>query len=114
MAAHHHRRDPHLGRRLGHLSWYAARWNIEVFHHTLKSGGCLGNANSLQAGLAINSPETPPPLGEAMRMVAKLGGFLGRQGDGHPGATTLWRGLDRLADITSTFTICHPPIPAGP
>jgi len=48
-----------------------------------------------------------------MRMVAKLSGFLGRQGGGHPGATTLWRGLDRLADITSTFTICHPSIPTS-
>ena len=147
---------------LERLSWYAARWNIEVFHRTLKSG-CriedrrLGDADSLQACLAIdlvvawrvmyltklgretpaipcsvffeeaewmalhchhhrcsNPPATPPTLGEAMRMVAKLGGFLGRKGDGHPGATTLWRGLDRLADITSTFTIFHPSIPAGP
>ncbi|MGF1613629.1 MAG: IS4 family transposase [Gammaproteobacteria bacterium] len=30
-------------------------------------------------------PETPPTLGEAMRRVAKLGGFLGRKGDGPPG-----------------------------
>lgn len=150
-----------LEEALERLSWYAARWNIEVFHRTLKSG-CriedrrLGNSDSLQACLAIdlvvawrvmyltklgratpdtpcsaffeeaeckalhchhhrscNPPETPPPLGEAMRMVAKLGGFLGRKGDDHPGATTLWRGLDRLADITSTFTIFHPSIPAG-
>ena len=36
------------------------------------------------------------------------------KGANSPGATTLWRGLDRLADITSTFTIFHPSIPAGP
>jgi hypothetical protein len=59
-------------------------------------------------------PETPPTLGEAMHLVAKLGGFLGRKGDGHPGATVLWRGLNRLADITETFTIFHPSIPSGP
>lgn len=47
-------------------------------------------------------------------MVAKLGGFLGRKGDGHPGATVLWRGLNRLADITETFSIFHPSIPGGP
>jgi len=47
-------------------------------------------------------------------MVAKLGGFLGRKGDGHPGATVLWRGLNRLADIAETFAIFHPSIPAGP
>jgi hypothetical protein len=147
---------------LERLNWYAARWNIEVFHRTLKSG-CriedrrLGDAESLQACLAIDlvvawrvmyltklgretpelpcsvffeeaewkalachqqrsptPPETPPTLGEAMRMVAKLGGFLGRKGDGHAGPTVLWRGLNRLADITETFSIFHPSIPGGP
>ncbi len=41
-------------------------------------------------------PEKPPPLREAVRMVASLGGFLGRKADGEPGTTTLWRGLQRL------------------
>jgi hypothetical protein len=147
---------------LERLRWYAVRWNIEVFHRTLKSG-CriedrrLERAEGLQACLAIdlvvawrvmwlsklgretpdvpcsvffeeaewqalhchhhrspNPPETPPTLGEAMQMLAKLGGFLGRQCDGNPGATALWRGLARLSDITDTFSIFHPSIPAGP
>jgi hypothetical protein len=95
---------------LERLGWYAARWNIEVFHRTLKSG-CrledrrLGDAASLQACLAID-------LVVAWRVIHLT--KLGRKGDGHPGATTLWRGLDRLADITSTFAIFHPSIPAGP
>ena len=59
-------------------------------------------------------PETPPTLGEAMPMVAQLGGFLGRPGDGDPGATVLWRGLNRLTDITETFAIFYPSIPNGP
>lgn len=29
-------------------------------------------------------------------------------------ATVLWRGLNRLADITETFSIFHPSIPAWP
>ena len=32
-------------------------------------------------------------LREAVRMVAQLGGFLARKGDGEPGVKTLWRGL---------------------
>lgn len=44
-------------------------------------------------------PATPPSLREAMRMVASLGGFLGRKGDGEPGTETLWRGLQHLDDI---------------
>ena len=49
------------------------------------------------------APAVPPTLGEAMRMVAKLGGFLGRKGDGNPGAEVLWRGLRRLDDITAAY-----------
>ena len=130
------------------LSWYALRWQIEVYHRTLKSG-ChieerqLGNADRLQACLAIDMvvawritwlarlgretpnvpcsvffeeaqwkalvsfvtksyapPSEPPELREAMRMVAGLGGFLGRKGDGEPGTKSLWLGLQRLDDIT--------------
>jgi hypothetical protein len=44
-------------------------------------------------------PAAPPPLGEAMRAVARLGGFLGRRGDGAPGPLVLWRGLGRLRDL---------------
>jgi len=39
---------------------------------------------------APNPPETPATLGAAIHRVAWLGGFLGRQGDCHPGAAVLW------------------------
>ena len=48
-------------------------------------------------------PKKPPSLKEAVFMIAKLGGFLGRKNDGNPGATTVWRGLQRLEDITLGF-----------
>jgi hypothetical protein len=135
------------------LQWYAQRWNIEVFHRTLKSG-CriedrqLGNADRLEACLAIDMvvawrihhltklgrevpqapctvhfeqpqwqslmifternpvpPREPPTLREAMRRVAGLGGFLGRKGDGEPGTECLWRGLQRLDDITEACLV---------
>jgi len=44
-------------------------------------------------------PETPPTLREAVRMTAKIGGFLGRKCDGEPGTTTMWRGLERLDNM---------------
>lgn len=135
------------------LAWYANRWQIEVYHRTLKSG-CrieerqLGNADRIEACLAIDlvvawrvfhavklgrdcpqlpctayfeddqwrallvkhtrnpvPPEHPPTLQEAIRLVAALGGFLGRKGDGEPGAQTLWIGLQRLDDITDVYRI---------
>lgn len=48
-------------------------------------------------------PSAPPGLQQTIREVAKLGGFLGRTGDGEPGAQTLWRGLQRLSDIAQTW-----------
>ena len=53
-------------------------------------------------------PSEPPSLREAIRMVASLGGFLGRTGDGEPGTKSLWLGLQRLDDITATAKIFNP------
>ena len=46
-----------------------------------------------------------PTLGECVRWIAKLGGFLGRKGDGDPGVKTLWRGLKQLHDITQMWLL---------
>ena len=40
---------------------------------------------------------------EAMRATAKLGGFLGRKGDGEPGMITLWRGTQTLENMKEGF-----------
>ena len=37
-------------------------------------------------------PKQPPTLRQLTRMLAQLGGFLARKGDGEPGVETLWRG----------------------
>lgn len=58
-------------------------------------------------------PAQPPPLGQAVRWIAQLGGFLGRRGDGDPGPTVLWRGLRRLEDLTLGWHLAQAsPIPA--
>jgi hypothetical protein len=50
-------------------------------------------------------PEKPPSLGKAVRMVATLGGFLGRKCDGEPGAECLWRGFDKLYYLVRMWLI---------
>jgi hypothetical protein len=133
------------------IAWYCARWNIEIYHRTLKSG-CrietrqLGAADRIESCLAIDMvvawrilhltklgrehpdvpctvyfkdmewkalvtfvtrnailPPNPPSLREAKRMVAGLGGFLGRRCDGEPGAQVVWLGLQRLDDLTLMY-----------
>ena len=45
-------------------------------------------------------PKIPPTLNEAIAMMAKLGGYLGRKHDGPPGTKTVWIGLQRTRDFT--------------
>jgi Transposase DNA-binding/Transposase Tn5 dimerisation domain len=55
-------------------------------------------------------PATPPTLGQAVRWIAQLGGFLGRTGDGDPGPLLIWQGLGRLLTMTEIFhlfTVSH-------
>ncbi len=40
-------------------------------------------------------PEEPPPLGEFMLLIAKLGGFQGRKSQGPPGMIVIWTGLQK-------------------
>lgn len=52
-------------------------------------------------------PTYPPTLHAAVRMVARLGGFLARTGDGEPGVKTIWRGLIRLDDLAAMWQLLH-------
>lgn len=44
-------------------------------------------------------PDNVPTIKDAIRLIAQLGGFLGRKNDGNPGPITLWRGWRRLSDL---------------
>jgi hypothetical protein len=57
-------------------------------------------------------PEQAPSLGEAIRMIAKLGGFLGRKRDGQPGVEVLWRGMEKLSIIVESWKSFRPACPA--
>jgi hypothetical protein len=44
-------------------------------------------------------PAQPPTLNTVIRLIAGLGGFLGRKSDGEPGMKTIWLGLQRVRDF---------------
>lgn len=54
-------------------------------------------------------PDTVPTVRQVVRWIATLGGFLGRTGDGDPGVTVLWRGWQRLHDLTTMWVVVHGP-----
>lgn len=41
-------------------------------------------------------PDRPPTLNEVIRLIARVGGFLGRKGDGEPGVKTIWQGIQEV------------------
>lgn len=48
-------------------------------------------------------PKKPPTLNEVLRLIAKLGGFLGGKSDGEPGVRAIWRGLDQVKTAAETL-----------
>ena len=50
-------------------------------------------------------PEHPPSIREVVRMIAGLGGHLGRKADGFPGTQTLWRGMVKASVATEVYAV---------
>lgn len=48
-------------------------------------------------------PDTVPTIHEAVACLAKLGGFLGRKGDGEPGVKVIWKGLRELRTVVQHY-----------
>ena len=142
---------PDFAAALSAVEAYVARWKVERYHYTLKSG-CqveklqLEHADRIERAVALYSivawrllfmtylartdpdlpctaaldddewkvlhrmvypgkrlPPRPMNLQDAVRQVARLGGFLGRRSDGDPGVKVLWRGLRRLTDFVLAY-----------
>lgn len=54
-------------------------------------------------------PSIPPSINEAIRMIASLGGFLCRKGGGDPGNTVIWRGWQKLQEMSELWDIMKYP-----
>lgn len=51
----------------------------------------------------LKMPAKPPTLNEVVRLIAQIGGFLGRKGDGELGVKTIWKGLDQVHASAETL-----------
>ena len=59
----------------------------------------------LQRHFGLPPDGTPPTLGQAVRLVARLGGFLNRRGDGEPRVKCLWRGWQELQAMVKGYRL---------
>lgn len=50
-----------------------------------------------------------PSVGEMIRLIAQLGGYLGRKNDPPPGMKCLWIGMARAADFALCWELFGPP-----
>lgn len=64
------------------------------------------DADEIRAAHLLNKmkmPATPPTVNEVVRLIARIGGFLARTGDGEPGVKTIWKGLDQVHASAETL-----------
>ena len=59
-------------------------------------------------------PSAPPRLGEMVRLVAQLGGYVNRTRRDPPGPQTIWIGMQRMHDFALCWQLFGPDIRAGP
>lgn len=87
--------------RLLHLT-YAAREGTDALCDTIFEPEewqvlyCMANKTQ-------QAPETAPTIQDAVRYLAKLGGFAGRKGDGDPGVKVIWRGYKELQTMLKYY-----------
>jgi len=59
-------------------------------------------------------PSRPPRLGEMVRLVAQLGGYVNRKVGAPPGPQTIWLGLQRMHDFALSWQLFGPDARDGP
>jgi len=68
--------------------------------------GLFFDADEIRGAYLLTNKRMPkgvPKLNEVLRLVAQLGGFLARKGDGEPGAKTIWEGLQQIMTAAETL-----------
>lgn len=55
-----------------------------------------------------DAPKKPPMLGDMVKTIAELGGYLNRKHDGPPGPQTMWIGLQRMRDFAIAWSAFGP------
>ena len=65
--------------------------------------------DEIRVAYLLREKEAPkdrlPTINEVLRLVAQIGGFLARKGDGEPGVQTIWRGIQELRVAVTTVRV---------
>ena len=98
-AGHRHRRRHCLADHVvGPLGAGSSRIAVRsaLYPHRVRSAETAGSKKKNQKKCS---------LGQAMILIAQLGGYLNRKCDGVPGFESLWRGYARFCDMVKIVTL---------
>jgi hypothetical protein len=65
------------------------------------------NPEECRAVYALHGKQPPanPTAHQVLRLIAMLGGFIGRKGDAEPGVKTIWLGLQQMSRLVQAVTL---------
>lgn len=80
--------------RIGHLM------RLGRTHPELDAGIAF-EPDEIRVAYALHGkrPPTKPKVNQVLRLIAMLGGFIGRKGDGEPGVKSIWLGLQKIRTV---------------
>ena len=63
------------------------------------------DADEIRGAYLLAKTRQPPlpSVNAVLRLIARLGGFLGRKSDGEPGVKTIWTGLQKVQVAAETL-----------
>jgi hypothetical protein len=108
-----HRHLSHLALALI-IAWRVLWLSQMGQHEAQRDGGEVFRPEEWQSAWAVIKrgepmPERAPSVGEVIKLVGKLGGWIERRGKSAspPGVQTLWQGLQRLHDLSTIWLMCR-------
>ncbi len=69
--------------------------------HPEGDAGLVFEPDEIRVAYALHGkrPPTKPQINQVLRLIAMLGGFIGRKGDGEPGVKSIWIGLQKVRTV---------------
>lgn len=86
---------------------YAGRQHLEVSCELVLTKAQWMTLYTLIHNNSDPIPQQPPSLQQAVKWIGRLGGHLGRKGDGPPGPKTIWRGYQQLCTAATVYELIN-------
>ena len=75
--------------------------------HPERDAGIAFAPDEIRVAYALHGKRPPPKpqVNQVLRLIAMLGGFIGRKGDGEPGVKSIWLGLQKIRTVIQALPL---------